>query len=476
MRIFIMTMGTRGDLELFLTLGRALQARGHQVLLGAPPLFRTRVDAAALGFTPLGTGTHEEHLAVLRGLTGFADPLQRVREYARRWLLPQLEMSWNEIQYLANRAEYFINNLKILIKRPDGSAVPGAWVNYDPPFSEENRKRYDATQPDDGTILNLVAMNRRLVDPQEQWGERYHFTGFWRAEATSGDGPLPELADFLGAGPPPVVLTMGSMVMFDPARLADTFTEALRRSGQRGVIVGGWAGIAQQAAAPVPEEPRPATMMVGGWTGLATAAPPPAAPPAAPGTLALDAVMSGMSGMSGWPAAGAFPVSLATPLPAPPARAAGKAAPRPAAAVSRDGHIVRVAEAPYDWLFPQAACVIHHGGCGTLSAVMRAGIPSILLPQIPPQELFGRLLAPVHLSTGSFDVNALDPAALADAIRRAVTDETVRSACRDWQAVVGCDPGVGLAVELIEGHAQAVRDKAPQGPRQFRRRRDPGGW
>ncbi len=467
MRIFIMTMGTRGDLELFLTLGRALQGRGHQVLLGAPPLFQTRVRESALEFTPLGTGTHEEHLAVLRSLTGFADPLQRVREYARRWLLPQLEMSWNEIQYLANRAEYFINNLKILIKRPDGSAVPGAWVNYDPPFSEENRKAYDATQPDDGTILNLVAMNQRLVDPQEQWGERYHFTGFWRAEPASG-GPPPELAAFLNAGSPPVVLTMGSMVMFDPARLADTFTEALRRSGRRGVIVGGWAGIAQGTAASAPEEPRPASMMVGGWTGLATAAPPPATLPAAPGTLALDTVMAG------WSAAGAFPVSLATPLPA--AAPAAPTAPRPSAAVSRDGHVVRVSEAPYDWLFPQAACVIHHGGCGTLSAVMRAGIPSILLPQIPPQELFGRLLAQNHLTTGSFDVNALDPAVLADAVHRAVTDETVRDACRDWQAVVGCDPGVRLAVDLVEEHAQSLRDKAPQGPRQFRRRRDPGGW
>ena len=470
MRVFIMTMGTRGDLELFLTLGRALQARGHQVLLGAPPLFQTQVREAALEFTPLGTGTHEEHLDVLRGLTGFSDPLQRVREYARRWLLPQLELSWNEIQYLANRAEYFINNLKILIKRPEGSAVPGAWVNYDPPFSEENRKAYDATQPSDGTILNLVAMNQRLVDPQAQWGERYHFTGFWRAECTSGGGPPPELAAFLNAGSPPVVLTMGSMVMFDPARLADTFAEALRRSGQRGVIVGGWARIAQGAAAPALQESRPATALVGGWMGLAPTAPPATPAPAAPGTLALDTLMSG------WSVAGAFPVSFGAPLPAATAPAVPAAAPRPAATVSVDGPVIRVSEASYDWLFPQAACVIHHGGCGTLSAVMRAGIPSILLPQIPPQELFGRLLAQVHLSTGSFDVNLLDPAALADAIHRAVTDETVRSACRDWQPVVACDPGVPLAVELVEEHATSVREKTPQGPRQFRRRRDPGGW
>ncbi len=468
MRIFIMTMGTRGDLELFLTLGRALQGRGHQVLLGASPLFQAKVREAGLEFTPLGTGTHEEHLAVLRSLIAFSDPLQRVREYARRWLLPQMELSWGEIQYLANRADYFINNLKILIKRPDGAAVRGAWVNYDPPFSEENRKSYDATQPSDGTILNLVAMNRQLVDPEDQWGERYHFTGFWRAECASSTNPPPELVTFLNAGAPPVVLTMGSMVMFDPARLANTFTEALRRTGQRGVIVGGWSGVTLQAPAPVATKPPPTSVLVGGWTGLAPAAPPPPAVPAAPTSLEIDAVMSGWSAT--------FPVALGTPLPPPgTAPVAAPRSPQPAA-VSPGGPVLCVAEAPYDWLFARASCVIHHGGCGTLAAVMRAGIPSILLPQIPPQELFGRRLAQVHLATGSFDVNLLDPAILAGAVQQAASDEEVRRACRDWQAVVACDPGVPLAVELIENHAKALPEKTQPAPRTFRRRRDPGGW
>jgi sterol 3beta-glucosyltransferase len=111
-----------------------------------------------------------------------------------------------------------------------------------------------------------------------------------------------------------------------------------------------------------------------------------------------------------------------------------------------------VDEAPYDWLFPRAACVIHHGGCGTLAEVLCAGRPSILLPQIPPQELFGRMLEREGLAAGSLDVDTLEAPALAGAIRRAVADERLRQSCLAWQPVIAAERGVQLAADLIEAH------------------------
>ena len=109
-------------------------------------------------------------------------------------------------------------------------------------------------------------------------------------------------------------------------------------------------------------------------------------------------------------------------------------------------------EIPYDWLFPKAACVIHHGGCGTIAAVLRAGKPSILLPQIACQEEFGRILLKENLATGMFDVSALDPGDVAGAIRRAVTDEHVSRSARYWQREVSEEEGVAGAADLIEAH------------------------
>jgi len=55
MRIFILTLGTRGDFEPFWALGRELCARGHSVTIGTSA-FHVQNDPA-LTWLPIGTGT-----------------------------------------------------------------------------------------------------------------------------------------------------------------------------------------------------------------------------------------------------------------------------------------------------------------------------------------------------------------------------------------------------------------------------------
>ena len=42
--------------------------------------------------------------------------------------------------------------------------------------------------------------------------------------------------------------------------------------------------------------------------------------------------------------------------------------------------IYSIDRVPHDWLFPQMAGVVHHGGAGTTSAGMRAGVPTVIKP------------------------------------------------------------------------------------------------
>jgi sterol 3beta-glucosyltransferase len=44
--------------------------------------------------------------------------------------------------------------------------------------------------------------------------------------------------------------------------------------------------------------------------------------------------------------------------------------------------VVAIESAPFDWLFPRMAAVVHHGGTGTTAAGLAAGRPSILLPGV----------------------------------------------------------------------------------------------
>jgi UDP:flavonoid glycosyltransferase YjiC (YdhE family) len=364
MQIVILALGTQGDFELFLTLARELRCRGHQVVFASSEFYSAKVRDAGLRWTQVGNGARTDLVSVLHSLSSVSDKTKRTYLYYKKWLQPQLSMAMDHVTSLAAGADYFISNLKMVLQRGE-KILPGASVTYDPPGAIEDLEKY-GTQKYQGRILDLVAMNKKLIDPQDLWGKNYRFTGFWKDTRQAAWKPPAALMEFLRDGPPPVVITMGSMLMFDSHKLLRDLSQALRLADQRAIIVGGWSDISR---------------------------------------------------------ADALPASV---------------------------YCAR--EIPYDWLFPKAACVIHHGGCGTISAVLRAGKPSILLPQIACQEQFGRILLKENLATGMFDVSVLDPGDVAAAIRRAVTDQHVSQSAKYWQREVSEEEGVARAVDLIEAH------------------------
>lgn len=51
--------------------------------------------------------------------------------------------------------------------------------------------------------------------------------------------------------------------------------------------------------------------------------------------------------------------------------------------------VFQIKSAPHDWLFRQIDAAVHHGGCGTTGASLRAGIPTIIKPFFADQFFFG---------------------------------------------------------------------------------------
>ena len=51
MKITIATVGTRGDVQPYIALGRGLQAAGHQVQIATDPLFQSFIEYHGLGFS-----------------------------------------------------------------------------------------------------------------------------------------------------------------------------------------------------------------------------------------------------------------------------------------------------------------------------------------------------------------------------------------------------------------------------------------
>lgn len=55
--------------------------------------------------------------------------------------------------------------------------------------------------------------------------------------------PEPDLAAFLEAGPPPVYIGFGSIVVDDPDAMTKLIFDAVRKTGQRAIVSKGWGGL-----------------------------------------------------------------------------------------------------------------------------------------------------------------------------------------------------------------------------------------
>jgi len=107
---------------------------------------------------------------------------------------------------------------------------------------------------------------------------------------------------------------------------------------------------------------------------------------------------------------------------------------------------------PYDWLFPRCKSVVHHGGAGTTTAGLRAGIPNIIVPHAIDQPFWGKRAAAIGAGPAPIDLKHLSVETLTGAFAQA-DSPGLRAGAREVGLLISAEDGVGEAVRLIEQHA-----------------------
>jgi UDP:flavonoid glycosyltransferase YjiC (YdhE family) len=82
-----------------------------------------------------------------------------------------------------------------------------------------------------------------LIPKPHDWPLQLNVSGFYFLSLASSYTPPPELERFLSAGPPPVYIGFGSIVVADPNALTNKVFEAVRMVGCRALVSKGWGGI-----------------------------------------------------------------------------------------------------------------------------------------------------------------------------------------------------------------------------------------
>lgn len=88
-----------------------------------------------------------------------------------------------------------------------------------------------------------VTRSSALISKPPDWGSYINISGFSFLNQASSYTPPEDLTAFLKAGPPPVYIGFGSIVVDHPEELTKLIFQAVRRAGVRALVSKGWGGL-----------------------------------------------------------------------------------------------------------------------------------------------------------------------------------------------------------------------------------------
>lgn len=81
-----------------------------------------------------------------------------------------------------------------------------------------------------------------LIPKPRDWSSHISISGFYFLPLGSSFTPAADLKAFLEAGPPPVYIGFGSIVLDDPNAMTKLIFDAVKKCGQRALVSKGWGG------------------------------------------------------------------------------------------------------------------------------------------------------------------------------------------------------------------------------------------
>ena len=288
-RIVLTTFGSWGDLFPMLGLGHTLAARGHTPVFAISPAGDDLILGEGFEFAPVGPrfgfDEYRDHLGILTGRLRGAGSLFSIM---RRIAMPHLDGAVDDLGNALAGADLVLTH-PVQLAGPiaaEAAGVPWAtlsvfpgllptahfppqFVPWTPPGAigrVANRAGWAAGRAVTYGLFNRGINNARKrvgLAPLRQafieqsasphgvlvlcssayepippdWPSNVTTTGFVRFDQPSALGMPDDVAKFLAAGPPPVVVTLGASSSLDPGTFWDDAVAALDERDQRAIFL-----------------------------------------------------------------------------------------------------------------------------------------------------------------------------------------------------------------------------------------------
>ncbi|KAK7380504.1 hypothetical protein VNO78_33017 [Psophocarpus tetragonolobus] len=302
LQIVILVVGTRGDVQPFLAIAKKLQEYGHRVRLATHATFDTFIKSAGVDFYPLGgdpralAGYMARNKGIIpSGPTEISFQRKQLKVIIDSLLpaciAPDLEsgVPFRAQAIIANPtacghthvAEALRVPLHIFFTMPwtptyefshPLARVPqsaGYWLSYIivdlliwwgiRGIINDFRKRKLKLAPVayfsmySGSISHLPTgymWSPHVVPKPSDWGPLVDVVGYCFLNLGSKYQPQEDLIQWIQKGSKPLYFGFGSMPLDDPKRTTDVIMEAIKDTGQRGIIDRGWGNLGNLAEVP----------------------------------------------------------------------------------------------------------------------------------------------------------------------------------------------------------------------------------
>lgn len=285
MKIVVVCWGSTGDVYPVLALSERLLESGHQVRVCSPALYRDKILEVGAEFYEIGVAFDlAEFHAAMDAIIPKRDPTAMLRLIVEEGIVRRGE-KWYQDCLTAMKGFDIAICHSVDIPGQEAAirtGIPWLTVTYCPgfiksldfapyPFPNWGRifngivwklaelrlassidtlfNQFIASvggQPRSSVALdgmysphlNLIAASPVLCPPAN-FSPNHKFTGVWHLASPAYDPPS-ELIAFLEAGPPPVIITFGSMGGSNGRETTEILIEAVRKVKQRAVIQAGW--------------------------------------------------------------------------------------------------------------------------------------------------------------------------------------------------------------------------------------------
>jgi sterol 3beta-glucosyltransferase len=400
MKVTLLTVGSRGDVQPMLALGRELADAGHEARMATHPSFEALVEKAGLPFAPLAEGkisagdTPEGRRWIetdSRYLPTWVGYLKDARTVLRERLSDALRACEDSDAVIASDLATLLGwqmadhygrplirvNLNLPARagswhgplpraaRQAAWRIARAWL--DPARRDAGLPALPAAEPlselDRNQSLVLRAYSAAVGALPTQGRDWVKVTGYWFLGHQLDPDPPLALLDFIAAGSTPVCVDFGSMLEADPDETIGMVIEALERSGRRGVLILG-------------------------------------------------------------------------------RHRHGK--------VELPGSVFGVDAASHDLLFGRCAAVVHHAGAGTTAAALRAGVPSVTVPHTVDQMRWAGRVHELGVASAPIRRRRLSAGGLHAAIAAATEDSGMNARAASLSETVRAESGTARAREVLE--------------------------